>query len=207
MNIKGKKIQIKIFDIVVVFIFIFLVISLFFVLFRKQSTINVVVKVNEESLTDRVNATPNWYAQLLHVGMKEVDVFGRYMTEVKGVKTYFSTDKKSVVHLIVTLKVVYASSSRQYTYKGKSVLIGSTIELFLNNLLVKGLIVDIDNSTITNSKRIFAQAQTRYIDPAFPQTEGVSSYIAESIKEGDVMKDSLGHPAVKILKNLRKMQK
>lgn len=200
MIFKEKKIQLKTFDIVVIFIFIFLAISLFFVLFRKQSEIKVVVKVNEESLAYQIGGTPNWFAQFLHVGMKEVDVFARPMAEVKGIKTYYSADQRSVVHLIVALKAVYSLSNHQYTYRGKNVLIGSTIELPLNNLLIKGLIIDIEGSTKTNSKRIFAQAQIKQLDPAFPQTEGVPSYVAESIQQGDIMKDSLGHPAIKITK-------
>lgn len=200
MIFKGKKIQLKTFDIIVIFIFIFLAISLFFVLFRKQSEIKVVVKVNEESLAYQIGGVPNWFAQFLHVGMKEVDVFGRPMAEVKGIKTYYSADQRSVVHLIVVLKAVYSLSNHRYTYKGKDVLIGSTIQLPLNNLLVKGLIIDIEGSTKTNSKRIFAQAQIRDLDPAFPQTEGVPYYVAESIQQGDIMKDSLGHPAIKIVK-------
>ena len=79
-------------------------------------------------------------------------------------------------------------------------MIGSTIQLLLDNLLVKGLIINVEGLTKTNSKRIFAQAQIRQLDSAFPQTEGVPSYIAESIKEGDIMKDSLGHPAIRIVK-------
>jgi hypothetical protein len=213
MIFKGKKIQLKTFDIIVIFIFIFIAISLFFVLFRKQSEINVVIEVNEESLAYQTGGVPNWFAQFLHVGMKEADVFGRPMAEIKGIQTYYSpteeikgiqtdssVDQRSVVHLIVALKTTYSLSNRQYTYKGKNVLIGSTIELSLDNLLVKGLIIDIEGSTKNNSKKLFSQARIINLDPAFPQTEGVSSYVAESIQQGDIMKDSLGHTAIKITK-------
>jgi len=200
MVIKGKKIQLKVFDIAVIFIFIFLVISLFLVLFRKQSEIKMVIKVNEESLAYQIDGTPNWFAQFLQVGMKEVDVFGRPVAEVKGIRTYYSENQKSIIHLVVTLKTVYSPSNHQYLYKGKAVLIGSTIQLSLNNLLVNGLIVDIEQLVKDHSKKLFVQARIINPDPAFPQTEGVSSYVAESIKEGDIMKDSLGNLAIKIAK-------
>lgn len=200
MIFKSKKIRLKIFDIIVIFIFIFLFISLFFVLFRKQSEINVIIKVNGDNLAYRIDGAPNWFAQLFHAGMKEKNVFGKPMAEVKKVKAYLLSDNTSIIHLSVTLKALYSLSNRQYTYNGKNVLIGSTIELLLDNLLVKGLIIDIEGLTKTNSKKIFAQAQIRNLNPVFPQTEGVPSDIAESIKEGDIMKDSLGYPAIKIIK-------
>lgn len=200
MIIKGEKIQFKIFNIVVIFLFIFLAVSLFFVLFRKRSKISVVVKVNEESLAYQIGGVPNWFAQFLHVGMKEVNTFGESIAEVRGIKTYYSADQKSVVYLIVDLTTVYSLSNHRYVYGGKDVSIGSPIQLRLDNLLVKGLIIDTEGSTKTNLKRIFAEAQIKNLDPTFPQTEGVPSYIAESIKEGDIMKDSLGRPAIKIIK-------
>mgnify|MGYP001570693928 CR=1 FL=1 len=202
MAIKGEKIRLKIFDIVVIFLFIFLAVSLFFVLFRKRSKISVVVKVNEESLAYQIGGVPNWFAQFLHVGMKEVGTFGESMAEIKEIKTYYSADQKSVVHLIVDLTTVYSLSNHKYVYGGKDVSIGSPIQLRLDNLLVKGLIIDIDGSTKTNLKRIYAEAQIKNLDPAFPQTEGVPSYVAESMKEGDIMKDSLGRPAIKIVKKI-----
>ncbi|MCR4313019.1 MAG: hypothetical protein NUV58_02125 [Candidatus Roizmanbacteria bacterium] len=200
MIINGKKVQLKIFDFAIIFIFIFLLISLFFVLFRKQSKINVVVKVNEESMAYQIGGVPNWFAQFLHVGMKEVDVFGKPMAEIKEIKTYYASDQRSVVYLVVSLKAVYSVSNRQHTYKGKKILVGSTIQLPLNNLLVNGLIIDIDGSIKNNLKKISAEAKIRTIDPTFPQTEGVPPYIANSIQQGDVMKDSLGRPAIKIVK-------
>ena len=202
MLIKGKNIKLKTFDIIVVFAFVFICLCLFFVLFRKQSNISVIVKVNEESLAYANGGVPNWYVQFLHVGMKELDVFGRSTAEIKEIKTYFTSNQKSVVHLTIDLKAVYSLSNRQYMYKGKSVSIGSTIQLPLDNLSIKGMIIDIDGSKKNNLKRLFVQARIISTDPVFPQTEGVSSYIAEAIKEGDVMKDSLGHPVVKIIKKI-----
>jgi len=200
MIMKWKKTQFKIFDVIIIFIFIFLAISLFFVLFRKQSEINVVVKVNEESMVYQIGGVPNWFAQFLRVGMKEKDVFGRPTAEIKGIKTYHSSDQKSIVHLTVALKTVYSLSSRQYTYKGKDVLIGSTIEVPFDNLLVKGLIIDVDGQAKTRQKKVFVQARILSYNSAFPQSEGVPPYIAESINEGDIMMDSLGKPAIKIIK-------
>jgi len=200
MIIKGKKIQLKTFDIIVIFIFVFLAVSAFLVLFRKQSEINVVVKVNEESMAYQIGGVPNWFVQFLHVGMKEVDVFGKPMAEVKEIKTYYAADQRSVAYLVVSLKAVYSISNRQYTYKGKNILVGSTIQLPLDNLLINGLIIDIDGSIKTNLKKISAEAKIRTIDSAFPQTEGVPPYIADSVQQGDIMKDSLGRPAIKIVK-------
>jgi len=200
MIIKKVKNQLKIFDIAIIAIFIFLVASLFFVLFRKQSKIQIVVKVNEESLVYQIGGVPSWFARFFHTGMKEIDAFGRPTAEIKGVKTFYTSNKKSVVYLTIDINTIYSPSNRQYTYKGKSVSIGSTIELPLDDLLVKGLVIDVNGSTDSYTKKIFAQARILNYDPGFPQTEGVPSYIADSINEGDVMKDSLGYPAIKIIK-------
>lgn len=208
MIIKRIKSQLKIFDLIVIFLFIFLGLSLFFVLFRKQSHIKVVVKVNEESLAYQIGGVPNWYAQFFKKGMKEIDAFGKTIAEVKEIKTYlnqnFSNQKTSnqqtIVHLVVDLTTVYSLANRQHTYKGRKVLIGSNIELILDNILVQGIIIDIGEIKKTNIKKFFAKGQIINSDPVFPQTEGVSQFVAESIKEGEIMKDSLGNPAIKILK-------
>ncbi len=201
MLFKGKKIQPKIFDIAVVFIFVFLGMSLFFILFRKQSEVKIVVKVNEESLAYQIGGTPAWFTQFLHVGMKDTDVFNKPTAQVIGIKTYTVAKDNEIVYLTISLKTSYSPSKQRHTFNGKDILIGSTIELSLDNLLIKGLIVDIgEPKTLSNSKKLFVMAQLINSDPVFPQTEGVAPFVAEAIKEGDEIKDSLGRPVIKIVK-------
>jgi len=207
MVFKGKKIKLKVFDIAVIFIFIFLGVSLFFILFRKQSEIKIVVKVNEESLTYQIGGTPAWFAQFLHVGMKDFDIFNRPTAQVIGIKTHYVPSNntvgndKEIVYLTISLKTAYSPSKQRHTFNGKDVFIGSTIQLSLDNLLVKGLIVDIEGSKkFSNSKKLLIKTQLVNSVAVFPQTEGVAPFVAEEIKEGDEIKDSLNRPVIKIVK-------
>lgn len=203
MKIKGKKIKLKAFDFILVFIFVFLAVSTFIVLFRKQSNVNVVIKVNEENLFYQIGGAPIWFTQHLRPGMTEKDSFGRVTAEIKDINTYYTADQKSVVHLNVTIKAVYSPSSRHYAYKGRDLLVGSSIEIPLDNVLVKGIIIGVGGSPTHNLKKMSVQA--RILDyptfgSFFSQTEGVPIYIADAVNEGDVMKDSFGNPVIKVVR-------
>lgn len=200
MIINGKKIQFKVFDIMVFFILVFLSISLFFLLFREKSELKVVVKINEEGLTRQVGGVPNWFVKFLHIGMKEVDIFGKPMAEIVDVRRYYATDQRSMVYLTVSLKTVYSLSNHQHTYKGKAVAIGSSIQLPLDNLFVQGLIVDIEGQKKSNLNKLSVQARIINLDPVFPHTEGIPGFVADSINEGDIMDDPLGRPIIKVIK-------
>ena len=202
MLFKWKKIQLKTFDLLVIFASIVLAVTLFFILFRKQSDIKVVVKVDQDSMYNQIGSTPNWFAQYLRVGMKESDVFGRPTAQIIGIRNYYSADQRTIVYLTVSLKAVYSISNHQYTYKGKNILVGSTIQIPFDEVLINGAIIDMEGENKVKPKKMMVEAKIVNLDPTFPQTEGVPPYVADSINAGDIMSDSLGQPAIKINKKI-----
>jgi len=194
-NIFKKFTKIKLFDFLLISFIIFVLISAVLVLSRKQQWITIVLKIYREE----------WFANLLHPGMKEKNVLGQTMAEIKKINIYPAPDTKKIIHLTIKLKTIFSKANQKYTYKGNDIIIGSYIDnLQFNNLLIDGLIIDINdqNNFSKKRKKIYAKAQLIDINPAFPYTEGVFSFVANSIKEGDVMYDSLNQPTIIIKKKM-----
>jgi hypothetical protein len=194
-NIFKKFEELKFFDFLLIFFIMFILISALLVLSRNQQWITIVLKIHREE----------WFTNLLHPGMKEKNILGQTMAEITKINIYPSPDKKKIIHLTIKLKTIFSKANQKYTYKGNDIMIGSYLDnLQFDNLLIDGLIIDINNinnnNFLKNRKKIFVKARLMDINPAFPYTEGVIPFIANSINEGEKMYDSLSRPAIIIKK-------
>jgi hypothetical protein len=193
-NIFKKFEELKLFDFLLIFFIMFILISGVLVLSRNQQWITIVLKIYREE----------WFTSLLHPGMKEKNILGQTMAEITKINIYPSPDQKKIIHLTIKLKTIFSKANQKYTYKGNDIMIGSYLDnLQFENLLIDGLIIDIinnNNDFLKNRKKIFVKARLIDINPAFPYTEGVLPFIANSINEGEKMYDSLNRPAMIIKK-------
>lgn len=175
---------------------IFILITLFLSFFRKTKNIEIILRIYQN----------NWFVEKLKPGIKEKNIIGQTMAELIDIKTYSNPNSNqnqnsnSSLILRIKIKTVYTPANNSYTYKGKEVLIGNNLNFYMNNILIEGLVLGINNYNNPNRVKIYAKGQIINIDPAFPNTEGVPEYIADSIKENEIMKDSLGSPAIEIKK-------
>lgn len=171
---------------------IFILITLFLSFFRKTKNIEIILRIYQN----------NWFVEKLKPGIKEKNIMGQTMAELIDIKTYPypNSNLTKSAYLRIKIKTVYTSANNSYTYKGKEVLIGNNLNFYMNNILIEGLVLGINNYNNPNRVKIYAKGQIINIDPAFPNTEGVPEYIADSIKENEIMKDSLGSPAIEIKK-------
>ncbi len=169
---------------------IFILITLFLSFFRKTKNIEIILRIYQN----------NWFVEKLKPGIKEKNIMGQTMAELINIKTYPTSDQKKWAHLRIKLKAVYTPGDNSYTYKNKKILIGNNLEFYMNNLLIDGTVLKINDKKNKNQFKIYAKGQIIDINPAFPNTEGVSEYLANSIKEHEIMKDSLGSPAIEIKK-------
>jgi hypothetical protein len=193
-NIFRKFEELKFFDFLLIFFIMFILISGLLVLSRNQQWITIVLKIYREE----------WFTSLLHPGMKEKNILGQTMAEITKINIYPSPDQKKIIHLTIKLKTIFSKANQKYNYKGNDIMIGSYLDnLQFDNLLIDGLIIDINNNNnnfLKNRKKIFVKARLIDINPAFPYTEGVLPFIANSINEGEKMHDSLNRPAMIIKK-------
>lgn len=208
-----KNYKLRLFDIVIAASILTFSFTLYAFLYRTSKPVTVTIKVNEESLVTPNRGISPWFANQFHEGMIEKDTFGRVMATIKQVRKYdngfrynyndavYTESFKKTVYLTTQLQAVYSPGSTQYTYKGKNILVGSTIQLNLNSLFVEGLIVYVNGakSPYPESK---LKVETRLIDYVFifPETQGVMPFLADSIQEGNEIKDPEGKTVLRVIK-------
>ncbi len=175
--------------------------AVFFLLFRTRKSLSITIKINEESVIWTNQGVSTWFANLFYVGMEEKNSFGKTMAKVIKVRSYDTDPSKRALYLTVKLDAVYSPGIGQYSYKGKTILIGSTLQLYLDKIFTEGLIVDVEGFRKLNPRiKLTIDARVADINPAFPETLGVMPFIADNINEGDVVKDSQEGIVLHILK-------
>jgi len=175
-----------------------------YVFFRKATYISATIKVGEENILYQPwtteTGTRTWFSQLFYKGMKEADGLGRTMAEVVSIRSYDTAPSRKIVYLTLKVKAVYNRASNQNIFKGTPLVIGSPIRLYLDKLLVEGLVTDIEGVKDPREKQtLIVEAQIREETPVFPETSGTKEYIADALKVGDEIKDDQGNIIVKIL--------
>jgi len=196
--------KLTLFDKTIIFLVVIFIFSFAYLSFRKVEYLIVKIKVGVENITftnwDKGSGILNSYGTRLQPGMKEFDGLKRIQAEALAVDAIDTFPNVRDVYLTAKLRVVYNKGSRQYTYKGLPVLIGTTVKLNLDNFLVKGMIV------YTNKLEIKGHKQKITVDTAILnnytslyETEGITKFLADAIKVGDEFKDSSGNVISKII--------
>ena len=174
---------------------------IFFLLFRRSTYISVTLKVGSDSINWTGGATKAWFSQFFYVGMKQLDGFGRPLVEVTDIYSYDTSPDSKAVYVTVRIKTVYNRASNQYTFNGKPVLIGSFHRLYLDKVLVEGLVTRIEGMQDGRErKKIIVEAKIREENPVFAETSGVRPYIADQLQDGEEIKNDQGNVVVKIIK-------
>lgn len=205
LNIKKVKFQ----TLLVIFI-LFMAVAVFaYLFFRKSTYVQVVVKVGEPNYVYQVwRSNPyngdvySWFSQLLKPGMVEKSGLGDQVAVLEKVFKYDSSPDTSNVYLTLNVKTTYSRGSGQYTFKGKPLLAGSQIELYLDQVLVNGTVTEVLKSDLAPTyHKIVVEAviyPKNWVD-TFVNTNGVPSYLADVLKVGDVVKDSQNRTVINIL--------
>lgn len=174
-----------------------------YVFLRKASYITVTVKIGSDHILWDGGSTKAWFNYYFREGMKQRDGFGSTTAEVVKLRSYDYNESRKAVYATVKLKTVYNRSSNTYTFQGKPVLIGSTIKMYLDRLLVEGLITYIEGAQETRDKKtLIVETQLKEETTVFPETSGGRAYVADAIEEGQEVKDDQGNTIVKVLKKI-----
>lgn len=195
-----KKRKISFIELIVLFLFLVAIAFFAFLFFRKSVNITVVVKIGSDSVRWNGGATSPWFSQFFYPGMKEQDGLGRTTAEVLEVKSIDTSPTDKSIYTTIKLKVTYNRSSNQYVFRGKPVLIGSTVRLYLDKVLVDGLITQVEGvKDLRENANLKINAQIIEENPAFPETYGTKEYIATAIPEGQEIKNDQGEVIITVL--------
>lgn len=174
-----------------------------YLFFRSPTSSIIVIKVNEDDIAfnSRSVSTRSWFSQMFYKGMKEKDGLGKATAEVLSIKSYDTSPARKAVYLTIKLNTVYNRASNQYTYRGKPMLVGSTLKLYLDNLLVEGLVTAAEGAKDPRQKVMLrVESQIRDETPVYPETSGTKPYVADALSEGQEIKDDQGNTIITILK-------
>ena len=200
MRLPIGKYKLKLLDITILFIFVSIAVSLFFLLFRTKKELIIVVKTFEDSATWPGQRSTVWFNNIFHPGMKEKDALGKPMAEILSVRKYDNRPDSSTIYLTLRLKAVYSTGTKVYTYKGKNVLVGSTIQLYLDQVFVEALIVNTDGVKDRYPlKKLRVSGRLLENNTVYPDTNGVHQFVADNINLGENVKDSRGKTVLKII--------
>lgn len=205
-----KKRKIRFFDILLFLFILFLLTSGFFLLFRTNRELTITVKVNQDNVISPNQGVSSWYANLFMKGMQEKDTLGKPIATIASVREYDSAPSKKTAYLTLKIKAVYNPRSRQYTFDGRPVLIGSTIPLTLDKVYIESaLIIDVQGYKKPYSViplLVTAQLINNYgyynVNMGINNdlgTTGVFPFIADSINVGDTIKDTNNHTILEVV--------
>lgn len=191
--------KLTLFDKIIIVGFILAAVFFSYIFFRKSTYLTVTIKVSQENIVYPYLGVPDWFSQLFYDGMREKDGLGRTRAEVIKILSYDSSSSRKAIYLTTKLNVIYNRGSNQYTYKGYPVLVGSALKLYLDKLLVDGMVTHIEGIEDKRKKvKLVLKAQVREETVVFPETSGVRDYIANALGLGDEVKDSSGDTIIKI---------
>lgn len=147
-----KKVKTKLKTLSFAEIFIFVAISAFtiflvkyFGLKREWRTIRIeVIKQNwTENFDPYGYRVPYWLSDKVHIGQTQKDKSGKVIATLVDFDSYDRGTEEDEMYLNVKVKVIHNKRTDEYLFNDKTYLnLGSPIELTLNNILIKGQIID-----------------------------------------------------------------
>lgn len=200
--------KLTLFDKILILAALFGVFAFAIIFFRKSSYLTVTLRVGQESIyysywapnSADTSGISSSIDKFFYKGMSEKDGFGRVMAEVLDINSYKLVSSRSTLFLKTKLKTTYSRSNNQYSYKGTPVLIGSKITLYLDNVSVDAVVVDIDGAEDASQKKsLIIDGQIINQNQTYLETSGVDSYVADAIHVGDTVRDLQGNEVIKIL--------
>ena len=199
-NLKFRLQKPHVFHVVLILLVISVGIGFFYIFLRKPTYLSVEIKVGSEAVYYEGGTTKAWLSQFIHEGMTEKDGLGKTIADVVKIRSYDTANTKAM-YATTRILAVYNRNSNQYTFRGKPLLVGSTIRLYLDRVLVDGLITYIEGVPDPRiKKRLVVEAQLINETNVFPEVSGVKQHIADAITEGQEVKDSQNNTIIKVIK-------
>lgn len=180
--------------------FTILAIALFFFL-RRTEYITVRLRVTQSDGLELWNMPPLWYANVLKPGMEDTDFFGRSIIKIDRVIPGFPEDNEQKTYIDLRVQALYSRQTKQYTYNGIPLLIGSYQRFRVNGIQIPGVIHAIGGLGVTMypQKKFVLRGflDHRHNDwvpgitnqpVSLIEYDGVYTYLAQNIQSGMEMK-------------------
>ncbi len=200
-------------DIITAVIFLgILAFALFFFL-RKNEYVYVTLFVSQDETYSPSSKPTAWYLDRIKPGPAFKDMLGRETLSIVDVYRYNSTTPTYQNDVYVRLKVrsIYSSKTKQYSYNGNPLLVG-TFQIFrFPDFVLTGMIREIGNDTQNRQKIVtvhgFLDARNndypskyeRFIRTDAFDFDGIPLSISSKIEKGKRMVDSNGNTIAEIM--------
>lgn len=149
MNLKEIKRRLKNLTPIEIFILITIIFfTIFIVKFfgRKKEFITVKVEVVKQNWLNNYDPygyrTPFWISDKVKIGQTEKNNSGQIIATLVDLENYEYENEEAELYLTLKLEVIFDKKTGIYYFKDKPLNIGSIIELNLNNIELKGQIID-----------------------------------------------------------------
>ncbi len=183
--------------------FAMLAIALFFFL-RRTEYVTVRLRISQsDELRNNLTSfmTPLWYANVLRPGMEDTDFFGRSIIKIDRIIPGFPEDNEQKTYIDLRIQALYSRQTKQYSYNGIPLLIGSYQRFRVNGIQIPGVIHAIGVLGIESYPQkkytlhgFLDHRQNDWVPGVTNQTtslieyDGVYTYLAEKIQNGMEMK-------------------
>lgn len=195
-------------DILGILIFFFILLFSVFFFLRRPDYVTLTVRLLERNDPDFYFNRPRpWYVENIEIGLKETDQIGRTVVEVIDVERYPSGNLYHDVYATVVVRSIFNKKTKQHSYNGLPLLIGDFRTFKLEDLLLSGVIVDINTDDKLREKKKFIV--NGYLDPinyasTSSETEsikidGIKNYLADEVIPGLEIVDNKGEILVKLV--------
>lgn len=180
-------------------LFIILTVAFFFFL-RKTEYITIRLRVTQsDGLKNYLtwDMPPYWYTRVLKPGMEDTDFLRRSIIKIERVIPGFPEDNEQKTYVDLRIQALYSKQTKQYSYNGIPLLIGSYQRFKVNGIQIPGVIHSIGNLgvSIYPQKKYFLRG---FLDQrrndwspgitneptSFIEYDGVNKYLADKIQNG-----------------------
>ncbi len=200
-------------DLVGIIIFLGILSTAFFFFLRKSDYAYITLRVSQtDNLNTYIGQPPVWYIQQIQPGLQETDGLGRSSVIVERVHRFVSSDANQDLYVDLKIKSVYNSRTKQYSYNGVPLLIGSFQSFKLQNVQLTGSIVSVRGRTDQTETKTFivkgfldATQNDNQATVANTVVDGVRNYYADAIQKGMTITDVDGQVVTEVL-DVRKTQ-
>lgn len=167
-------------------LFVTITIGLYF--FRRSTYVEVEIFLSHDNVFFSDSTPPYWYPEQIEVGAEEKDELGRSVARITAIKAYEGGRNAVDTYVRAEIRTVYNKQNKQYSFRGKPVLVGSPIVISPDKTMIKGIIVNVASQTFPDREVI---VETRLRDWNYPQLDvlGVDPILGQAIDIGNVVRD------------------
>lgn len=194
-------------DILSLFAVFFITSIIYFFFSRKTEYLNITIRLfNQDSPEYSLdsNQTKAWYIEQIKKGKAQKSMFGETLIEITDVYSYPNGQVYNDAYVTLKIKAIQNKTTKQYVYEGSPLLIHDVKSFKIQDLLINGEIIDLNNQPRETKKFkvVFELSDMRinydFVNSSQAMVKGVNNYIADLMKIGLTIKDSSSNELVKV---------